>query len=346
MPAVPFPVLTLSILVILLLALCYSNRQVYRGAITFLIPCILLTAVGVLSWSYPSSLLTHVRILLATLLPAIAWRCFTDLASQDLSIRRFWHGIPVALIMLTSIVLPAIVDVMLFLLYVGYGIGLILFARRGGDRLVFTRLSEASFAAKLAACAGAFLCFSAATDLLVALVFVVHRGSSAPQLVAILQGLMLPFLALAIVLAGRTRPAVMKTVEEDAVQMSETVTDVTQAQIELSSMLETLIREKQLFLDANLTLTILARKSGVPARQISSAINASHGCNVSQWINAFRVQRAQQLLLSSTLPVIEVMQETGFMTKSNFNREFLRISGMTPTAFRQNGNLAPHSENH
>ncbi len=348
MPSVPFSVVTLSILVLLLLALCCSDRQIYRGAITFLIPCILLTAVGTLSWSYPSSMLTHGRILLATLLPAIAWQCFTGLAGQDNSLNRCWHGLPVALTVLISIVLPAMVDVMLFLLYAGYGSGLILFASRGGDRFVFIRLSKSSLAAMLAVFAGGFLCFSAMTDLLVALVFVAHKGSSAPQLIAILQGLMLPFIALAIVLVGRTRPTEIRPVEVDAitVAMPEIAAEVAQEQTELSRTLEKLVREKQLFLDVNLTLTMLARKSGIPARQISRAINASHGCNVSQWINGFRIERAQQLLLTSTLPVTEVMQEIGFMTKSNFNREFLRITGMTPTVFRQGDNSATHSENH
>ncbi|MGE9553525.1 helix-turn-helix domain-containing protein, partial [Erwinia amylovora] len=65
------------------------------------------------------------------------------------------------------------------------------------------------------------------------------------------------------------------------------------------------------------------------------AVNLTRGCNVSQWINGFRIDFAQQLLRNTALPVTEVMLEAGFVTKSNFHREFLRISGITPTDYRR-----------
>lgn len=39
--------------------------------------------------------------------------------------------------------------------------------------------------------------------------------------------------------------------------------------------------------------------------------------------------------LSLRSSVIRVMLESGFLTKSNFNREFLRVTGTSPTAWRQ-----------
>jgi len=36
----------------------------------------------------------------------------------------------------------------------------------------------------------------------------------------------------------------------------------------------------------------------------------------------------------SNASVIVVMEQAGFQTKSNFNREFRRITGLTPTAWR------------
>ena len=99
--------------------------------------------------------------------------------------------------------------------------------------------------------------------------------------------------------------------------------------------MNTLISEQNLYLNPNLTLNALARKTAVPARQISKAVNLTRGCNVSQWINGFRIDFTQQLLRNTALSVTEVMLEAGFATKSNFHREFLRISGMTPTAYRR-----------
>lgn len=91
---------------------------------------------------------------------------------------------------------------------------------------------------------------------------------------------------------------------------------------ELYIVLEKKIHESELYLDPNLTLALLARKTGVPARNFSAAVNSVKQCNVSQWINGFRVERAKELLLSTSLPVTHIMLESGFMTKSNFNREF------------------------
>ncbi len=74
---------------------------------------------------------------------------------------------------------------------------------------------------------------------------------------------------------------------------------------------------------------------GSPRARFRKAVNLTRGCNVSQWINGFRILYAQQQLRSTALPVTEVMLEAGFATKSNFHREFLRISGMNPTDYRR-----------
>lgn len=41
------------------------------------------------------------------------------------------------------------------------------------------------------------------------------------------------------------------------------------------------------------------------------------------------------MLRQPQLKITDIMLETGFISKSNFNREFMRITGKTPTAFRQ-----------
>ena len=46
---------------------------------------------------------------------------------------------------------------------------------------------------------------------------------------------------------------------------------------------------------------------------------------------------AKRLLASSDLPVTAILFDVGFQTKSNFNREFLRVTGMTPSDYRRSG---------
>ena len=89
-----------------------------------------------------------------------------------------------------------------------------------------------------------------------------------------------------------------------------------------------------------ITLTQAARKLQVPARQLSNAINQLYGQSFSIHLNDLRIQEAQKLLLAQAdMPIIEIMQESGFSSKSNFNKEFLRVMKVSPSVFRET-NLA------
>ena len=98
--------------------------------------------------------------------------------------------------------------------------------------------------------------------------------------------------------------------------------------------LETLMSEKNIYTDNNLTLARVARRLSVPARDVSTAINRITGENFSRYINGFRVRYAQNALRETELPITEVMFDAGFVSKSSFNTEFRRIVGQTPSQFR------------
>lgn len=84
-----------------------------------------------------------------------------------------------------------------------------------------------------------------------------------------------------------------------------------------------------------ITLPQAARKLQVPARQLSNAINQIYGKSFSIYLNDQRIFETQRLLLENPdKTIIEVMQESGFSSKSNFNKEFLRVTGVSPSAFR------------
>ncbi len=98
-----------------------------------------------------------------------------------------------------------------------------------------------------------------------------------------------------------------------------------------------LVQTEQLHkLEFGITLPQAARKLQVPARQLSNAVNQIYGKSFSTHLNDLRVEEAKRLLsLSTELSIIEVMHQAGFSTKSNFNKEFLRVTGMSPSAFRE-----------
>ena len=123
-------------------------------------------------------------------------------------------------------------------------------------------------------------------------------------------------------------------------------TDAANANADRYKIIAARVKDSAFYLNPDLTLTLLARKLGMPARHISAAVNTATNSNFSQWINGFRIEKAQQLLTETSLTITEIMLESGFSTKSNFNREFQRITGMSPTMFRRqrDENLAQYSE--
>ena len=98
-----------------------------------------------------------------------------------------------------------------------------------------------------------------------------------------------------------------------------------------------LLKQEQLYtFEYGITLSLAARKLQVPARQLSNAINLHYGASFSVLLNDQRIEHAKSLLISMPeLPVTEIIAQAGFASKSNFHKEFLRVTGTTPTLYRE-----------
>lgn len=179
--------------------------------------------------------------------------------------------------------------------------------------------------------AGSFLCLSALTDLLIATDFGISGGKHATSIILMTQLALLPIVGTIIFGFLNSSQRFEPVIGQKTDKIDDPAADMT----ELYMMLEKQVHETELYLNPDFTLALLARKTGIPARNFSAAVNSVKQCNVSQWINGFRVERAKELLLNTSLPVTHIMLESGFMTKSNFNREFQRLSGLSPSLFRQ-----------
>jgi len=343
MPAIPVPFFTLSLLLMLLAKVWLQRPSGYRTLATFITGCTLLVLMTALRWQFDALILRQLQSMLAIALPPLAWRCFARVTDQSRTSERLASLLPPAIALALNLIAPMSTDFVLMLLYIGYGGALIWTAYRGADAFVLARLTDARSTSVMAFLAGAFLCFSGLTDLAIMLDFAWYDGLQAPRLVALSQAILLPFICLAILYSGKKMPAAAETplIPPADVQSVEVDSDL----VTLCEKLERRLTEQQLFLNSDLTLDLLARKWVIPARQISRAVNAVRGCNVSQWINGFRIHYAQHLLLTTAAPVTSIMLDAGFATKSNFNREFVRISGVSPTEFRRAvGNPVPVAE--
>ncbi len=107
----------------------------------------------------------------------------------------------------------------------------------------------------------------------------------------------------------------------------------TEADLAILARLDGLMAERALYLDPELSLSRLSRRFGLPLKQLSGAIDRASGDNVSRYSNKARIAAAQQLLADGKT-VTEAMFAAGSNTKSNFNREFLRVTGRTPSTWR------------
>ena len=108
---------------------------------------------------------------------------------------------------------------------------------------------------------------------------------------------------------------------------------------------QNLVTERELYKkEGGLTLDQAGRMLVIPARQISQAINRVYGGSFSQYLNDCRVKSAQALLRNNAdMPITTLMFEAGFSTKSNFNKEFLRVTGLTPSEYRKQAEITdPH----
>ena len=100
---------------------------------------------------------------------------------------------------------------------------------------------------------------------------------------------------------------------------------------------ERVVAERELYRrEGGVSLEQAGRILVIPARQISQAINRIYGGSFSQYLNDCRVKAAQTLLRDNTeMSITTLMMEAGFSTKSNFNKEFLRATGLSPSDYRK-----------
>jgi AraC-like DNA-binding protein len=101
--------------------------------------------------------------------------------------------------------------------------------------------------------------------------------------------------------------------------------------------LEQLLHSKRPYLDPDLSLSQLAALLDASTRHVSQLINTRYGMNFPAFMNYCRIQRASQQLNAPNfahVPIKSIMYESGFKSKSAFNREFQRHLGVSPSEYR------------
>ncbi|MEN6455251.1 MAG: AraC family transcriptional regulator [Prolixibacteraceae bacterium] len=91
------------------------------------------------------------------------------------------------------------------------------------------------------------------------------------------------------------------------------------------------------YLDANISLPELAGKLQVPSHQLSRIINERFGVNFFDFINQYRIEEVKSRIANpayENLSLLGIAFDSGFNTKSAFNRVFKKMTGFTPSEYK------------
>ncbi len=240
------------------------------------------------------------------------------------------HLIPFLVIGYLTITASNIIDPMLGLITLGYGIALIVLGLTEKDIFPWVDFNRREYIYRALWCVAVLAIVSAMTDFVITYDNWHSSGINIPSIVG-WTSILVVVLFVAFIIWLKTGAIQLETASQKPVASADI-----EGEKALLEKLEHLIESTQLHLDPDLNLNRIARKLGIPARQVSVAINRQKSLSVSQFINNLRIQEAFRLLKESDMSVTSIMLQSGYITKSNFNREFNRRTGLSPSVWRKN----------
>lgn len=101
--------------------------------------------------------------------------------------------------------------------------------------------------------------------------------------------------------------------------------------------IEDVIVSYKLFLDPDLTLRNVAQAVKLNDRIVSQSIKLNTGSNFSDYINGKRIDYAKDLLenyTSAERNILQILYDSGFNSKSVFNTQFKKLTGLSPKEYR------------
>lgn len=320
MPTLPIPVFVALLLTFAFLRLCFDQRRLTTLGLLLAL-CAVQSMIIALAQHYMVPGLRYVQPVTAAAVPPVAWLAYVFTAVRPAARIDLLHGLVPLSAFSALVVAPAFLDMLLPAAFVGYGIAILVQALHGSDAQPQVSLGHGNAPSRIWLMIGAALIGSALSDVLIVLTQAMGRTDARGWIITV-------FSVGNLFLIGLF--ALSPYLRTDTPDAPEPAEQTAEPDAELWNRLQVLIATQKPYLDPNLTLAQLARKLRVPAKSLSATINRSSGQNVSRFVNEERIRHAQSLLLSGET-VTEAMLASGFNTKSNFNREFLRVVGRSPS---------------
>ena len=275
-----------------------------------------------LRWGYGIEALRLPIGLVAAVIPGLAWAAYRALSGRGAA----WAFGPVAVTWAAMLGWQDAVDLLIPLLYLGFGLMILIPVLHDRDALPLTPIGDARQTRRAMGLIGATLIASAATDAFIVYDFVRNAGQTSGHLISIVQTGFVMIMGLAAAF-GRSTPE-----EAEAAPLPDPADQSDHAQV--LSRIEELFAREGLHRSEDLTLRRLSRRLSLPDRRISEAVNRLRGVNLSQFVNEHRIRDACVLLQDTDQSILQIALAVGFASKSNFNREFQRVIGQTPSGWR------------
>lgn len=281
-----------------------------------------------LAQHYQLAGMIRVQPITAAFIPAISYLAFLNTAVRRVSLVGDWpHLLGPAFVAFCVFLVRDAVDFALLALFAGYGIAMFLKMRSGTDTLLRARLGAGDFSLLVWRVIAGFLIVSAVVDVMIALAISAGFDSWRGTIVSLAYSIQL--LAIGGLSLSRAEP-------EDETDEQEPSTEPTEDEVALVARVQARMDQEHWYQEPDLTLNKLSRRLIVPAKTLSAAVNKVTGQNVSRFVNEYRINHACTALSRGEDAITTIMFDCGFETKSNFNREFRRVTGHSPSDWVRN----------
>ena len=97
-----------------------------------------------------------------------------------------------------------------------------------------------------------------------------------------------------------------------------------------------IIRYLQEHLDKEISLNILADEFHLSSQYISQLFKSEIGVNFLAYLTSIRMERAEKLLLATSLSIGEISEKCGYADYRVFTKAFKKEEGSTPSQYRRN----------
>jgi AraC-like DNA-binding protein len=110
-----------------------------------------------------------------------------------------------------------------------------------------------------------------------------------------------------------------------------------QAEAYLTKLLQYMDEEKP-YLEGDMTINDLSRKTGIPRHHITEVLNEKYHRNFFSFVNEYRIREVISRISDPKYQhytILAIAFDAGFNSKSTFNTFFKTYTGKTPSAYRE-----------